>query len=351
MPDFLTRLHQEIDALDEARCQSPPDTLYFGGGTPSLIPLSDLEQLIKKLQSRFDLSRLREVTLEVNPDDITPEKLKAWLELGITRLSIGIQSFDDQLLKFMHRAHDRRTALDALEMITSAGYTNFSMDLIYGNPGQTTEMLHRDLQQFLQFDPPHISAYALTIEPRTRLGKLKELGRLDQPEDENVVQHADLVEDELTKAGFRRYEISNYGKPGFEAVHNSNYWNHSPYVGLGAGAHGFWWDDQNPSGIRTIRKPDLKSYLDRPFSETLEIEELDLHTLAEERIMTSIRTDSGVNFAELERTYNYTLSNKQQFIISVFDKHKWIYSANPLILTREGRNRVDRITLELISAG
>lgn len=351
MPDFLSRLHQEIDALSDQQCRIPPDTLYFGGGTPSLIPLDDLESLMRKLEERFDLSELTEVTLEVNPDDITPEKLQRWLNLGINRLSIGVQSFDEELLKFMNRAHDRQTALNALNKVRSAGYSNFSVDLIYGNPGQSPEMLNEDLNQFLQFDPPHISAYALTIEPRTRLGKLEELGRLDHPEDDMVIQHADLVENQLIKSGYNRYEISNYGKPGYEAVHNSNYWNHSPYLGLGPGAHGYWWDDKNRIGIRTVRKPDLKSYLTRPFSETLETEELNLRTLAEERIMTAIRTSKGVDLHELNSAYEYQLTDKQKLTISVFEEQKWISSENPLILTREGRNRVDRITLELISAG
>lgn len=351
MPAFLNRLHEEIDQIPKHEYPSAPDTLYFGGGTPSLVSLKELELVINRLSNRFDLTTLREVTLEVNPDDITPEKLKGWLDMGITRLSIGVQSFDEELLRFMHRAHDRQTALNALEQVRSAGYTNFSVDLIYGNPGQTLAMLENDLEQFLQFDPPHISAYALTVEPRTRLGKLKELGRLEEAEDEEVIRHTELIEDRLAQNDYHRYEISNYAKAGYEAIHNSNYWNHSPYIGLGPGAHGFVWDDGDERGIRNIRKPDLKAYLESPFSETLEKEVLDLKTLAEERIMTALRTREGVDLDHLHARYRYELNAKQQLMLDVFNEQNWISSKNPLILSRDGRHRVDRITLELLSAG
>lgn len=351
IPDFVNRLKAEIEQLPSQLTQHPPETLYFGGGTPSLIPLEDFSGIIKTLNNRFDLTGLQETTLEVNPDDITAEKLDYWLELGITRLSVGVQSFDENLLRFMHRAHDRATAESALKMIKSAGFTNFSVDIIYGNPGQTTEMLALDIDRFLDFDPPHISAYALTIEPKTRLGKMEELGRLTQADEETVIAHSELLQQKLEDAGLERYEISNYARPGFRAVHNSNYWVHQPYIGLGPGAHGFRWDKDKKSGIRTIRRPDLKSYINEGFTSTEETEELCLKTLAEERFMTGLRISEGVSLSELEHRYCYRFNQRQLSMLSEFERQGWIQSRDPLQLSREGWHRADRITLELLAAG
>lgn len=316
-----------------------------------MLSTSDFSAIMDTLQERFDLQALQEVTLEVNPDDITFEKLESWLKLGVDRLSIGVQSFDEELLRFMHRAHDSEMAQKALAMVKDAGFTNFTMDLIYGNPGQNVEMLKQDLDRFLEFEPPHISAYALTIEPRTRLGKMEELGRLTQADEETVIAHAECIQQTLKHGGLDRYEVSNYARPGFRAVHNSSYWRHLPYLGFGPGAHSFRWSDTGTEGIRSYRKPDLKSYLQKPFTETAEEEFLDQTTLAEERIMTGLRTVEGISAEEMSNDYNYHLSEKQNELISTFEQQGWILSRNPLRLSDSGWHRADRITLELLSTG
>lgn len=351
MPDFVRRLKEEIRSVELSEAVASPRTLYFGGGTPSLLSTRDFSAIMDTLHERFDLQALHEVTLEVNPDDITPEKLESWLELGVARLSIGVQSFDEALLRFMHRAHDSKMAQKALTMVKDSGYSNFTMDLIYGNPGQNVEMLKQDLDRFLQFDPPHISAYALTIEPRTRLGKMEELGRLTQADEETVIAHSECIQQTLENAGLERYEISNYTRSGFRAVHNSSYWHHLPYLGFGPGAHSFRWCKAGEEGIRSYRKPDLKSYLEKPFTETAEEEFLDQTTLAEERIMTGLRTVEGISMDELEGNYNYHLNDKQCELIAAFEHQGWILSRNPLRLSGSGWHRADRITLELFSAG
>ena len=193
-------------------------------------------------------------------------------------------------------------------------------------------------------------AYALTIAPRTRLGKLNELGRLQQADEERVITHSDHLQEKLATGGYHRYEVSNYARPGFEAIHNGNYWIHTPYIGYGPGAHSFRWSPDGRSGIRTIRKPDLQSYLTDLRSHTTETEMLDLHTLAEERIMTGLRTRNGVDPNELENRYGYTFSQKQLQLIARFRNRNWISSTEPLQLTDEGWHLADRITLELLSA-
>ncbi len=347
---FVSKLIEEIQSkADSVFTQEPVETIYFGGGTPSLLKPKEIQSIFDAIHQIFDLE-LKEFTVEVNPDDVSAEYLADLAKVGVDRVSMGVQSFDEDLLRFMNRAHNTNEAMQCLELLKNSPIEKFTADLIYGNPNQTVGMLEKDLNILAGFNPPHISAYSLTIEPKTRLGKQLELGRLLPAEDEEVARHFEVVEDLLLEHGIFRYEVSNFAKPGFEAVHNSNYWSHKNYLGFGPGAHSFWWDEDLKKAKRWENEADLKMYLSKKNFSPTGFEHLDLNTLAEERIMLALRTKKGISFAELETRYSYTFSEKQREFIGVCEKEgKLISTAQLLKLTKEGLKIADAITLNLLS--
>ena len=348
--EFVEALVREIASYWNTReSREAVRSIYFGGGTPSLLETGQLERILQALADTFSLDT-EEVTLEMNPDDVSRSYLRELLDLGINRASMGVQSFEPGLLDFMNRAHNRAEALHSLELLRTTGFRTFTVDLIYGNPGQSPEQLEKDLDTLIGFDPPHVSAYSLTVEPRTKLGRQVELGRIVPPDDDVVADHYDLVVKKLAETGIHQYEVSNYSKPGHEAVHNSSYWRHENYLGLGPAAHSFWWDDTGKA-IRWSNKPDLKAYLDDDFpSIRREKEELTSLQLAEERLMLGLRTREGVSRRELNERYEYELNTRQQEYIEQ-QQEEHIFSNDPdnLSLTIEGRKIADSIILDLIT--
>jgi oxygen-independent coproporphyrinogen-3 oxidase len=324
------------------------ETIYLGGGTPSQLSQAQLNRIFDALGESFSLHPV-EVTMEMNPDDVTPDYLKSLLDLGINRASMGVQSFDEKLLQFMHRAHTKSEALNALESLQTAGFPTYTADLIYGNPGQTLEMLDDDISQLLQFDPPHISAYSLTVEPQTRLGKQVKLGRISPPEDDLVAEHVDLLTKRFSDAGIERYEVSNFSKPGKEALHNSNYWKHENYLGLGPSAHSFWLLEEG--GLRWENRSDIKKYIDG-ISDGIstEPEKLSMLSLAEERLMLGLRTKWGVGFDELKTRYNYELNRKQKSWMEYQREQGMLKTdGNVLRFTSEGLKIADLLIVDLLS--
>lgn len=347
---FVDQLIKEIRSKKDTRfVQENIQTVYLGGGTPSLLSPKQVEHILQAIDEVFSLD-LKEVTLEMNPDDVSASYLKDLHSSGVTRASMGVQTFDEDLLRFMNRAHSREEALACMEALSTSGLDSFTVDLIYGNPNQTMDKLEKDLDILLSFNPPHVSAYSLTIEPRTRLGKQFELGRLVPPEDDVVAQHFDMVESRLQKAGVLQYEVSNFAKPGFEAAHNSAYWTHENYLGLGPGAHSFWWDEKNSSAQRWNNKPDLKEYLNKGWNQEHELEHLDLKSLAEERIMLSLRTTAGLSFEVLKKNYGFIFPEKQMNYLSRKEKEgKVVRTKEGISLTKEGLKISDAIVLDLIT--
>lgn len=323
-------------------------TLYIGGGTPSLLNETELNAIFSALHQVFNLE-LDEVTMELNPDDVTSSYLKMLQKIGINRISMGVQSFQPELLTFMHRAHSREEALLALQTIRETGFPTFTADLIYGNPSQSLKMLEEDIETLLSFDPPHISAYSLTIEPETRLGKQVKLGRIKPPDDDHVSDHIDLVISRFSEAGLQRYEVSNYAKQDKEALHNSNYWNHHNYLGLGPSAHSFWKDKKRAR--RWNNQPDLKYYLSaKPKDYRAEEEELNASVLAEERIMLGLRTTWGVSFNELENEYDYQLSpDQKEWIERQKNENLLTFDNGILKLTDSGLKISDLLTVDILS--
>ena len=341
---FVQRLVKYINSYKGSKfAEETVETIYFGGGTPSLLEPSQLEQIMEALHDIFDINE-REITLEMNPDDVSAQFLADLKSLGISRASMGVQSFEPELLEFMHRAHSSEEALQCLELLSASDFNSFTVDLIYGNPGQSEEQLERDINKLLEFDPPHISAYSLTIEPKTRLGKQVELGRLAPPEDDKVAKHFDLINRRFNSYGIERYEVSNYSLPGKEAIHNSSYWEHNNYLGLGPGAHSFWWDE---SAERWENEQDLRKYLrdeDQP-----EREELSLNQLAEERLMMGLRTRKGIKKRELSERYDYKLSSRQLDYLKNREQEGKVELDEKITLTDDGIKIADAIILDLVT--
>ena len=276
-------------------------TVYFGGGTPSLFPVAGLERMMHAIQSIS--STKKEVTLEANPEDITSEKLDAWLKMGVTRLSIGVQTFDDSILSWMNRAHTGDTAESAIRMAAEAGFQHITGDLIYGLPDRPAPAWERDIDRMLDLPIDHLSAYILTIEPKTALGYQVKQGKQNTASDEAVVTAYQTLCSRAQAAGFEHYEVSNFARPGGHAKHNRNYWKGIPFWGIGPGAHGFDGTNRyahvsnNRRYVKAIQQ--ATSMLDVP----LEIDVLQTSDRFNERVMTGLRTMEGINPEQLHAVY------------------------------------------------
>ncbi len=292
------------------------NTLYIGGGTPSVLPLSVFERLLSALREIGHGGPYDEFTVEVNPEDIV-EKGEAYVEgllkLGVNRVSMGVQSFDDKILRFMNRRHDSATARKAYGILEKSGVRNISIDIIFGLPQLSDEQWADTLKKALDISgkgilPEHISSYQLSVEEGSMLARLVERGVWHEASEELCARQYSMLCETLAVYGYNHYEISNFAQPGFEAVHNSAYWKHVPYVGLGPGAHSFIpvrtrsaesAADSEAGFIRQWNKPDLKAYIKAPLS-TQEYEELSAEQLVLEHIMLGLRTSAGLPASYLE---------------------------------------------------
>jgi oxygen-independent coproporphyrinogen-3 oxidase len=271
------------------------ETIYFGGGTPSILPESYIERLLGAISQNYKLAENPEITLEANPDDITPAKAQSWKALGINRFSIGIQSFEDRNLQWMNRAHDATQSVRCIEIIREAGFENFSIDLIYGTPGQDSENWIADLNKAIGFKIPHLSCYALTVEAGTALHHLIGTGNKEEVSPDDQADRFQSLLALTAEAGYQHYEISNFALPGMESKHNSAYWDGVPYLGIGPAAHSFY------GNTRSWNKAHNQDYIKsiaagiRPFT----AETLSTLDLLNEYIMTSLRSSRGINKTKL----------------------------------------------------
>lgn len=273
-----------------------PDTIYIGGGTPSLLSEKHLSQLIRAIHPS---DTLREFTIEANPEDVTETWVKSIRELGIDRVSIGIQSLIDDELAAVGRRHDARQALQAIELLEKGGITNISGDLIYGLPGQTTVSWKHSLIGLLATGITHLSAYSLTYEPGSRLYAKLMAGKISETDDDTVAAMYDILTDEIKQRGWDHYEISNFASPGCRAIHNSRYWDFTPYIGLGPGAHSF---DGN---VRRFNRSDLNRYLEAIESGTTfyDTETETQSELINDYIITRLRTSEGLDLADMHSRF------------------------------------------------
>ena len=285
------------------------ETIYLGGGTPSLLTAEELKQILDTIYSHYTLSQNPEITLEANPDDLVENnsnhevdpgynKLIAFKELGVNRLSIGVQSFFEKDLKFMNRAHDNIEALDCIEE-AKKHFENISIDLIYGIPEMTNKRWTKNVKTAIDLGVPHLSCYALTVEPNTALKKFIDSGKVP-PVDENAArEHYEILLDITSEAGYLNYEFSNFGKPGFQSKNNTAYWEGKPYLGIGPSAHSYdgesrsWNVANNSRYIKSIAAGELPS----------EKEILTLKDKYNEYIMTALRTEKGVSLRNVEEEF------------------------------------------------
>jgi putative oxygen-independent coproporphyrinogen III oxidase len=250
-PSYLRSLFREAELSSPAWEGEKFVSVFLGGGTPTTVAPADLRALLMLLRDRFDLGEEAEVTIEANPDTVTQASLGAMLDAGYTRLSIGAQSFDPTVLAALERIHQPASVQSAMAAARRAGYRNVSLDLIYGANGETLDSWRRTLDEAIALGPDHVSAYALTIEPATSLGRKVASGEAPAPDPDLQADMFMLACEVLAGAGYHHYEISNWARPGFECVHNLGYWERRPYVGLGAGAHSYrddvrWWNARPP---------------------------------------------------------------------------------------------------------
>lgn len=276
------------------------ETLYIGGGTPSQLTPEALLYLFDGIQEHITLLPTAEITLEANPDDVNAEWIETLKKTPVNRVSMGVQSLDDEILHTQHRRHTGKQALEAIHLLKDNGYRNLSIDLIYGLPHQSLEAFSSDVKTILSLDIPHLSAYALQFEQGTKLYDMREQGEVKEVDEELSLSCYERLTDLTAEAGLEHYEISNYAKPGYRSRHNSSYWTRKPYVGLGAGAHSY-----DGARKRSSNCEDLAKYIQcikegKPNSEE---EYLDDDTLYNELVMLALRTREGLYLPEVELVY------------------------------------------------
>lgn len=318
------------------------ETIYFGGGTPSLLNRDDLELILQTIHSNFPVDANAEITLEANPDDITAKKLQDWKAVGINRLSMGIQSFYEEDLQWMNRAHHANEALSSIKLALDY-FDNITIDLIYGSPGLTNEKWKANVQTAIRLGIPHLSCYALTVEPKTPLDKLIRLQqKADVDPDAQSAQFL-LLMDWMAAAGYEHYEISNFAKPGWRSKHNSAYWQGKTYLGLGPSAHSFngrerqWNLSNNNLYVAAIQKGELP----------IEKEILSSDQQLNEYIMTALRTIEGIQINILEEKHAVDITAFRKKAAGYIHTGHIIEKNGCFILTNEGKLLADGIAASL----
>jgi oxygen-independent coproporphyrinogen-3 oxidase len=298
-----------LDALIEHVEATPPrsaHSLFFGGGTPSLLTVPRLARIIDACRSRFGLGPEAEVTIEANPSDIVPHKVAAYLQAGVNRISLGVQSLRDEELRLLGRRHSAEKAVRAARAVREAGCANLSLDLMYGLPGQTLDALERTLAGMIALDPAHVSCYALTLEHTTPMGAAVAAGELALPDDDLVADQYARIQETLADAGFAQYELSNWARPGRESIHNLTYWRNGEWLGLGAGAAG------SLMGHRTKRTPVVRDYIAAAQAGEpgyVECEPWTRERMMRDTVMLGLRLAEGVSDSEFRARFGIGLAD------------------------------------------
>ncbi len=348
-PGLIDALIKEIDLQKEYLRNEAVETIYFGGGTPSLLNTEELSLIIQKIRAVFSISPRPEITLEANPDDITEEKLIEWKQAGINRLSIGIQSFFDEDLQWMNRAHNAQQAMDNL-LLAKKYFDNITIDLIYGTPQLTNEKWKHNVNTAITLNIPHLSCYALTVEPKTPLHKMIAQHKSENIDPDQQSEQFVLLMQWLEEAGYEHYEISNFALPalsaggrGWRSRHNSSYWQGKKYAGIGPSAHSFdgnsrqWNIASNNAYIESIAKGIL------PF----EKETLTPTQKLNEYIMTSLRTIEGISFEKLRSQFNIEEKELMKKAAKFIEAGLIETDRHSMKLTRPGRLLADGIAADL----
>ncbi len=330
-------------ALRKNELNQTVSTIYFGGGTPSLLTSEDLDRIFQAIHANFSVVPDPEITLEANPDDLSEEKIRELAESPINRLSIGVQSFFESDLKLMNRAHNASEAIECIKLAQKY-FENISMDLIYGIPGMSRERWIANLEKTFELDVPHLSCYALTVEPNTALHHFIEKGVVAPVEDELAMEHHQILLDRTEEQGYDNYEFSNFGKQGFFSKNNMAYWEGEPYLGIGPSSHSFdgktrsWNVANNSIYIKCIEEASLP----------LERETLTRKDQYNEYVMTRLRTSKGIQLQEIRQKFGdayleYLLNQAKTHIA----EHRLYYDEEVLRVTKKGKFLSDGIASDL----
>lgn len=323
----------------------PVRTIYFGGGTPSVIEIELLNEILQTIRLNYTIDPDCEITLECNPDDLEEEKLIALHKFGVNRLSIGIQSFNNNVLEFMNRAHNSTQATNSVIMAKACGFDNITIDLIYGVPGTTMETWKNQLDLMLELGVPHLSAYCLTIEENTVFGNWQKKGKLKPYEDQESLKQFQYLIDFMEKNGYEQYEISNFARPSFISKHNSAYWLGEKYLGVGPSAHSFngakrsWNVANNPKYIQLIKKEEA-------FNEE---ETLSLKDQFNEYILIRLRTKWGIALADLTEISAEMLADSMPVLMDNIAEGNLVKNGDVYTLTNQGKYIADGISADLFS--
>ncbi len=342
--EMLQSIHKEIKLQKPYLENHQIETIYFGGGTPSLLSADEISTLIETIQKNYKVAENPEITLEANPDDLGVEKLKDLRNTAVNRLSIGVQSFFDEDLRWMNRAHLAKEAESAIKRAQDFGLENITIDLIYGYPLLTDEKWKANIKNAIDFGIPHISSYSMTVEPKTALASFITKGKDKAMDDAQSANQFQYLMEESTTNGFEHYEISNFAKPGHYSKHNTNYWRGVHYLGVGPSAHSFngesrqWNVANNAKYLSELEKNEI------PF----EVETLTAENRYNEYLMTSLRTQWGVDLAKIDSDYS---SDQKSFLLASAEEFldkEWLNIAdNKLVLTQKGKLYADLIASEL----
>jgi oxygen-independent coproporphyrinogen-3 oxidase len=343
---FINALQKEIRiSANAASAHKNIDTIYFGGGTPSILSKQTIQDILYTIYENFDVHKAAEITLEANPDDVNSSIVQDWLSIGINRLSLGIQSFNDAELTWMNRAHNALHALNSIDLIQQAGFTNFSVDLIYGSPLLSHEELQKNIQYVLLKNIPHIACYALTVEEKTLLYKQIHKKKSLPIDETHQSEQFHIMVTMLEAAGYEQYEISNFAKPGYRSQHNSSYWKGIAYWGFGPSAHSFdglasrrWNVANNALYIQSIEN-NIIPYEEEILTPTQQLNE---------QIMIGLRTMEGISLKKLEERFGIQQQLLEQAKIFIATGQIKLVDGH-LMLSKEGKFFADGIAADLFS--
>ena len=344
--EMLKAMVQELGIRKEFLKSEPIQSIYFGGGTPSVVDNAFIGVLLTMVKEHFEVLPNAEITLEANPDDLNKGKLDFYRSIGINRLSIGIQSFDTSVLKYLNRAHDAERAKSSVLLSQDLGFDNISVDLMYGIPGTDLYYWEQQLEIFKSLQVVHLSSYCMTIEPRTVFGNFLRNKKITPIPDEIAVDQFKLLMNFCDESGFEAYEISNFCMKGKYAVHNTGYWKNKNYLGIGPGAHSY------NGNVREFNVSNNNIYITNVTNGLVfsEKEELSKENLMDEYIMTSLRTKWGCNIQVLKNNFQYDLLEKP-FFANLVENGLIIKTKDVITLSRDGLLIADNIILEIIYNG
>jgi oxygen-independent coproporphyrinogen III oxidase len=330
--------------LQKEYITAPVDTIYFGGGTPSLLSEGELDFLLNEVNKNFHVNPEAEITLEANPDDLSQQKIKGLRHIGVNRLSIGIQSFDDAILTYLNRAHTAALAQKCVILSQEEGFDNISIDLIYAIPGMSQDDWTSNIKKAIALQVEHISAYSLTIEEKTAMGRWAAKGKISLVPDDIAAGHLDVLITALENVGFEQYEVSNFAQAGRYSKHNSSYWRQQPYLGIGPSAHSYNVETRqfnvknNHLYIKALKEGNIPAT----------IEQLSKEDQINDYLLTTLRTSWGTDLEKLKNDYQYDLETVHfSYLEKLISQNLATLERSHLILTRKGKFLADKISSDL----